>query len=312
VDGFRFDLMALHDVQTMQAAEAAVHAVNPKAIIYGEGWTGGETTLMPPLQATQANIKQVKASEGAIGAVAVFNDAIRDGLKGSVFNAKEQGYISGNVSKGTAWQVVFGLTGGQKNLMVSWSVDDNAVINYMACHDNHTIWDKLLASNPEDSDEVRFEMERLGISAILLGKGVPFFLAGDEILRTKGGDHNSYKSSDAVNNIDWDSYTDGSLQQRMHDLYRDLILLRKQNDFLTKADISCEILEQNVIMIVYELDGETAATAFLNPNDEAVSCALPEGDWGILFSVEAWDPDHSQSVSGSVEVPAKAAVLLVP
>ena len=100
VDGFRFDLMALHDVETMQAVETAVHTINPKAMIYGEGWTGGTTTLMLPFQASQANIKQVTASGDAIGAVAVFNDSIRDGLKGSVFDSKEKGYISGNVSKG--------------------------------------------------------------------------------------------------------------------------------------------------------------------------------------------------------------------
>ena len=312
VDGFRFDLMALHDVQTMQEIEAAVHAINPKAIIYGEGWTGGDTPLRDGERANQANIHNVTPTGEGIGGVAVFNDAIRDGLKGSVFNEKDQAYVNGKANASNAAQVIFGIQGGIKSSGASWYVEDNGLINYVACHDNHTIWDKLLASNPDASDEERFEMNRLAISAIMLGKGVPFFLAGEEILRTKGGDHNSYKSSDAVNNIDWDSYAEGSMEMRMHDLYRDLIALRKANPFLTKANVSCEILEQNVIKIVYELDGKTAAAAFLNPNEEAVSCELAEGDWAILFSAETWDPDLNEHASGSVEVPAKAAVLLVP
>ncbi|MBO6060624.1 MAG: type I pullulanase, partial [Clostridia bacterium] len=112
LDGFRFDLMALHDVETMQAVEQAVHAINPHALIYGEGWTGGTSTLRENLRASQANITKIVPSEGAIGGVAVFNDTIRDGLKGSVFNAKDCGYISGKATVGTANSVIFGLTGG--------------------------------------------------------------------------------------------------------------------------------------------------------------------------------------------------------
>ena len=178
VDGFRFDLMALHDVETMQAVEAAVHEVNPNAILYGEGWTGGTSALVEGFRASQANIRKVTPSEGAIGGIAVFNDGIRDGLKGSVFDSKEKGYISGNNSKGNAEKVVFGLTGGTKSKIVSWFVKDNAVINYMACHDNHTLYDRLLASNGDDSEETRLQMNRFGISIIMIGKGTPFFLAG--------------------------------------------------------------------------------------------------------------------------------------
>ena len=309
VDGFRFDLMALHDVQTMQEAEAAVHAVNPKAIIYGEGWTGGETTLMPLQQATQANIKKVKASEGAIGAVAVFNDAIRDGLKGSVFNVKEQGYISGNVSKGTAWQVVFGLTGGQKNLMVSWSVDDNAVINYMACHDNHTLYDRLLASNPDDTPEARLKMNRFGISIVMIGKGIPFFLAGEEMLRSKGGDSNSYKSSDEVNNIRWDDLVPGSDVAAMRDFYRGLIRIRKQNPFLTKADLECAVLDDCSIEMRWTEDGKLVAYALVNPG-ETRKAALPEGEWEALLLNEMIEPDSMQPLMGEVTVEGRTVLLL--
>ena len=299
IDGFRFDLMALHDVETMQAIEEAVHAINPKAIIYGEGWTGGTSALNANLQATQANISQITPSGEGIGAVAVFNDAIRDGLKGSVFNAKDQGYINGKASAATAAQVIFGIQGGLKSAGANWSVDDNMVINYMACHDNNTIWDKLLASNPDASDEERYAMNRLGEEILFLGKGTPFMLAGEELLRTKQGDHNSYKSSDAINNIDWDSLTEGSLPMRMHDFMKQLIALRKANAFFTQGEPECEVLENNVIRVVWTLDGKTVAAALINPNDEAVPAELPEGDgWKPLFTGET----SSESEVGAKDV----------
>ena len=260
IDGFRFDLMALHDVDTMQAIEQAVHEINPKAILYGEGWTGGTSPLNDNLKANQANIRKVEATGAGIGAVAVFNDAIRDGLKGSVFDAKDQGYINGKANKGTADKVIFGIMGGVKSSGASWSVDDNMVVNYMACHDNNTIWDKLLESNPEASDEERYAMNRLGEEILMLSKGIPFMLAGEEFLRTKQGDHNSYMSSDEINNLDWDSLVPGSLQMRMHDLMKELIALRKANAFFTQGEPACEVLDNNVIRVVWTMDGETTCS----------------------------------------------------
>ena len=309
VDGFRFDLMALHDVKTMQTVEEAVHAVNPRAILYGEGWTGGTSTLNQNFQANQANIRQVTASEGAIGAIAVFNDSIRDGLKGSVFNAKEKGYISGNVSKGTARQVAFGLTGGAKSKTVSWYVKDNAVINYMACHDNHTLYDRLLASNPEDPEEERLKMNRFGISIIMIGKGVPFFLAGEEMLRSKGGDSNSYKSGDEVNNLRWDDLTPGSEVMNMRDFYRALIALRKANSFITAGDAECEVLDDNAIEMRWTQDDKLTAWALVNPGAER-TVTLPEGEWQILLLNETADPEGTQTLSGTVDIQGRTVLLV--
>ena len=310
VDGFRFDLMALHDIETMQVVEEAVHAVNPKAIIYGEGWTGGTTPLNPNLQANQANIKQVKPSEGAIGAVAVFNDSIRDGLKGSVFNAKEKGYISGKVSKGLASQVVFGLTGGEKNKAVSWSVKDNAVINYMACHDNHTLYDRLLSSNGDDPEAERLKMNRFGASIIMIGRGIPFFLAGEEMLRSKGGDSNSYKSSDEVNNIRWDDLTPGSEVMNMRDFYRSLIRIRKENSFITAGEIGCEVLDDCSIEVRWTQDGKLTAYAFINPGADR-QVTLPEGEWEALLLNEMIEPDSVQPISGTITVQGRTVLLLI-
>ena len=309
VDGFRFDLMALHDLETMQAVEAAVHAVNPKAILYGEGWTGGSTPLNENKRASQSNIRKVTASEGAIGAVAVFDDAIRDGLKGSVFNAREKGYISGSFTKTTAWQVVHGLTGGQKNPAVSWSALNNGVVSYMACHDNHTIFDRLNNSNPENTPEERLKMNRFGISIIMIGKGIPFFLAGEEMLRSKGGDSNSYKSSDEVNNIRWDDLVPGSDQMDMRNFYRALIALRKQNRFITEDEIACDVLDNGAIEVRWTKDEKLTAWAFINPMAEK-QVTLPEGNWRALLLNEAVEPDAMQSLSGTVSVEGRTVLLL--
>lgn len=303
IDGFRFDLMGLHDIDTMQAIEQAVHAINPQAILYGEGWTGGTSTLNPNLMATQANIHKVTASEGAIGAVAVFNDAIRDGLKGSVFDAKAIGWISGDASKLNANKVLFGVTGGNNTIGVSFKVNDALLINYMSSHDNRTLWDILKNGVPDASDEQLIEMNRLGATLVLLGKGTPFMLAGEEMLRTKGGDENSYKSSDAVNNLDWDVLTPHSNAYETVKYYAYLIELRKTYDWIRNGEVTGEVVDGNALAVTYTMDGKAKGYLVANPTDGELTLPLPEGTWtGLLNTTDTF--------TGSVTVPAKTAILL--
>jgi len=303
IDGFRFDLMGLHDVDTMQQIEKAVHRIDPEAILYGEGWTGGTSPLRENLRAVQANIHEVKASEGAIGGVAVFNDAIRDGLKGSVFDAKAKGWISGNVSKTTANQVLFGVTGGDHATGASWKVDDALMINYMSSHDNRTLWDILKNADPNATVEQRLQMNRLGASLVLMSKGTPFFLAGEEMLRTKGGNENSYNASDAVNNIDWEALTPDSDAYAMMLCYQQLIALRKANPWLYNGTVAGEVLEGNAIAAAYTLDGQLVGYLVANPADTPMTAALPEGTWEALWGAAG-------EFSGSIAVAGKTAVLL--
>ena len=274
IDGFRFDLMALHDIDTMQAIEQAVHAINPQAIIYGEGWTGGTSALNPNLQATQANIRKVVASEGAIGSVAVFNDAIRDGLKGSVFDAKGAGYSNGKIGKMTAQQVIFGLQGGVSGAGASWHVN------------------------------------RFGAAIVMISKGTPFFLAGEEMLRTKQGDHNSYASSDAINNIDWEALTPDSAEWEMVGFYRALIELRRSNEFLTTCDVKAELLGDYSIFLTYSFHGTPQAYAVINPNAAPMSFDLPDGSFTVLLNGDTVTPTGGGSLSGTVEVPAQGVLLV--
>ena len=302
IDGFRFDLMGLHDVDTMQAIEKAVHKLNPQAILYGEGWTGGTTPLNENKRAVQANISKVKASEGAIGGVAVFNDAIRDGLKGSVFDAKAKGWISGNVTKDGANRVLFGVTGGN-HTGASWKVDDALMINYMSSHDNRTLWDILKNADPNATVTERLAMNRLGASLVLMSRGTPFFLAGEEMLRTKGGNENSYNASDAVNNIDWAALAPDTDAYAMMLYYRDLIALRKANPWLYNSTVTGEVLEGNAVAASYTEDGKLVGYLVANPDDKPMTATLPAGDWTALWGAEG-------DCTGTLTVPAKTAVLL--
>ena len=314
LDGFRFDLMALHDVATMQAVEEAVHAVNPKALIYGEGWTGGSTPLRDNFKADQKNIRQVTASENAAGSVAVFNDAIRDGLKGSVFDPKDTGYANGTAARLNAEKVIFGLQGGLKGSAVAWGVKNSMVINYVSSHDNHTLWDKLMLSCPDASDGERLAMNRLCAATVLLSRGTPFFLAGEEMLRTKQGDSNSYKSSDEVNNLDWDSLTPGSPQLAMSEYYRGLIRIRRENAFLTSGDVpECALRDGNVIAVTWRTHGEAVAFALINPGSGEVQAELPDGWSGytVLLENETAVPEGTAAEGSIVRASPKSVTLVV-
>ena len=303
IDGFRFDLMGLHDTDTMQAIEQAVHSIDPQALIYGEGWTGGTSVLRDNRRATQANIREVKASQGAIGGVAVFDDAIRDGLKGSVFDEKAKGWISGSATKTSVSQVLFGLTGGAYSAGANWKVDDALMINYMSCHDNRTLWDILGNVKPALTDEQKLAMNRLGASLVLMSRGTPFFLAGEEMLRTKGGNHNSYNASDAVNNIDWEALTPDSDAYAMMQYYRDLIALRKANPWLYDGAVAGAVLQGNAIAASYSVDGQLVGYLVANPDEKPMTVTLPEGQWAALWGA-------SGDCAGTLTVEGKTAVLL--
>ena len=280
LDGLRFDLMGLHDLQTMQEVESAVHTVNPNAILYGEGWTMG-STIDGSKQANQSNISQITPTGDAIGSIAVFNDAIRDGLKGSVFDARSKGYISGE-TKANLIKVMFGVNGGAVS-GTTWRVTDSMVINYMSAHDNNTLWDKLLLSNPNNSDDDRNKMNNLGAAIIMVSKGTPFWQAGEEMLRTKGGDENSYKSSDAVNNIDWSVLKSGSREYETMLYYKGLIEMRKVYGIFTDnaTVITHEELGSGILVITYDDGNGGKAMVVVNPHNTNLPCTI-EGEWNLV------------------------------
>ena len=309
LDGFRFDLMGLHDLATMQKVENAVHAINPEAIIYGEGWTMG-STIDGSAMANQSQISKIEPLEGAIGGIAVFNDAIRDGLKGSVFNVTTKGYISGN-GAGSFPSVLFGIRGGS-GAGASWKVNDSMVVNYMSAHDNNTLWDKLQLSNGDDSVEARLAMNRLGATILMISKGTVFFQAGEEMLRTKGGDENSYKSSDAVNNIDWSVLKEGSDQYEMMLYYKHLINVRKTYSIFTTVNTAVSATQKEQGRAVITIDNHIGGKALVitNPTAEAMTYTL-NGSWNLVVNGVDAMVDGSVVCSGEITIPANSAIVLV-
>ena len=309
LDGFRFDLMGLHDLATMQEVENAVHAINPEAIIYGEGWTMGSTIDGSPM-ANQGQISKIEPLEGAIGGIAVFNDIIRDGLKGSVFTATSKGYISGN-GNGSFPSVLFGIKGGA-GTGFSWEVKNGMVVNYMSAHDNNTLWDKLILSNKDNTVEERLAMNRLGATLLMISKGTVFFQAGEEMLRTKDGDENSYKSSDAINNIDWSVLKEGSNEYEMMRYYQELIRVRQEYAiFRTLNTAVIDNTSYGEGRAAITLDNHSGGKALIvsNPTGEAMTYNV-SGNWHMIVNgVDVMDAP--EAVTGSITVPAYTAVVFV-
>ena len=301
--------MGLHDLETMQEVEAAVHTIDPEAIIYGEGWKMG-ATIDGSKMANQTNIKDIEITNNAIGAIAVFNDAMRDGLKGSVFESDSKGYISGK-GKANLAKVIFGIKGGDA-LSQGWIVKDARVVNYMSAHDNNTLWDKLELSNGSDSIETRLAMNRFGATLLMVSKGMTFFQAGEEMLRTKDGDENSYKSSDEINNIDWSVLCEGEMQYEMMLYYKGLIEMRKT--FGIFSNNSATVTESSIIdgrcSITID-DGEGGTALILsNPTPAEMTFTL-EGDWYVIVDGVSVNLDADTLVSGNIYIPAYSAMVLV-
>jgi pullulanase len=308
--------MGLHDLETMQEVENAVHGVNSNAIIYGEGWTMGNT-IDGSAQANQTQIGKIKPLEGAIGGIAVFNDAIRDGLKGSVFMTESKGYISG-AGAGTFPGVLFGIRGGS-GTGAGWKVNNSMVVNYMSAHDNNTLWDKLAISNGDDSIEDRLAMNRLGATILMCSKGAVFFQAGEEMLRSKPKgdgtfDENSYKSSDEINNIRWDVLKEGNIEYGMVEYYKGLIQMRKEFSIFktNNTAVSGKTITDGGGRATVSIDNHMGGKALMvmNPTGEEMTYTI-DASWNMICNGSVAGAESLGVVSGEITIPAYSAVVLV-
>ena len=315
IDGFRFDLVGLIDTETINAVMEAVHAVRPDVVFYGEGWTlGTEVTKDGYLMTTQNNSTQVPG-------FAFFSDTIRDGLRGSVFNTGERGYVSGASKLENLIENCFIGQAG------TWCTTPAQAINYASCHDNNTLYDRLQLSNPNASQEDLIRMNNLSAAVYMTAQGIPFVHAGEEMLRTKVNadgsfNENSYNSSDEVNNIKWDTLED-EVYADVVDYYKGLIAFRKAHPVLrlTIAEAVAEhvtvvdIEEPNItaFSITGGVEGETADAMYIvfNPNNEAKEITLPEGKWHVCINGEKAGTESLEKVSGTVNVDAISALVLV-
>lgn len=314
IDGFRFDLVGLLDVDTVNEIVEEVHKTHPDVIFYGEGWTMSTNVTKPGVKmATQVNSAETPG-------FAYFNDKIRDSLKGGVFNEMETGYISG--STGSGFEVTRAFTGNS-----GWCGSPAQTINYVSCHDNLTMFDKLQRSRSDASREDLIRMNNLAAAIYMTSQGVPFLQAGEEILRTKpNGDgsfnSNSYNSGDGVNSIKW-STLEQEEYQRVLDYYKGLIAFRKAHSVLRLDDAQAvqehvsqvSDVPQNVLAfdLTGGVEGETAEEMFVifNPNPETAEVNLPAGGWSVYINGEKAGTEPLEGVSGKVSVAPISAMVLI-
>ena len=276
LDGFRFDLMGIHDSVTMNAIREALDKIDPSIIIIGEGWEMS-TPLPEDLKASQRNAQ-------AMPRIAHFNDSIRIAVKGSDFgDEKDRGFISG---KNYLEDLLLRNIKGAMHLSSHSSyVDPEQVIQYVEAHDNLTLYDKLLRSNPDDSEEVRIKRHTLATSIVLLSQGVPFIHGGQEFLRTKAGVANSYQSPDEINQFEWERVT---TYQESVAYVKGLIALRK-SEYLFRLHTHEEIdahftmLSENFNIVAFSLtNSEKKYIVIFNGNRSDTIFRIQKGKYAIL------------------------------
>ncbi len=317
IDGFRFDLVGLLDIDTVNEIVTEVHKTHPDVIFYGEGWSmNTDVTKENIVMATQ------QSSEKTPG-FAYFNDNMRDGLKGSVFNTAETGWASGSKNKESQMTNSF-------MARETWSKNPAQVVQYASCHDNNTLFDRIATARTDLDRAAWIKMSNLSAAFYLTSEGVPFMQAGEEILRTKvkedgSFDSNSYSSGDEINCIKWETLDDPEYRENL-EYYKGLISFRKAHGLLRLSDTAevekrvtaIDGLDKNVV--AFRMDNtdhavanETADEILLafNPNDDATTISLPEGTWSVCVKGTKAGVEALEDVSGSISVEPISSVVLV-
>ena len=302
IDGFRFDIMALMDGETLMQAREELRKLRPGILLYGEPWAAGPTDFAP--LSDKARIRGT--------GVAAFSDEFRDAIKGD-----RDGGPSGFVQKGARADV---LAKGLAGSIDIWTRDPIDSINYFEAHDNLTAWDKLLQSVPRATDADRRRMMRLATLALLSAQGVPFLHAGQEFCRTKGGNHNSYNAPDSINALDW---TRKARHRSEFEYVRGLIAFRKAHPALrlrTREQVKARVHFDKppaATCVVYriearDLPGEPAQTllVLLNGDTKPHSFPLPPGPWAVHADADRASATPLAQLEGPAPLPSNSGLLL--
>lgn len=336
IDGFRFDLMGVHDIETMQQIRAEVNKIDPSIYIYGEGWSAGSCAYPVDKLAMKANAQQLNG-------IAAFSDDMRDALRGP-FSDDHKGALLAGIP-GEEESLKFGIVGGIAHPQVDmtkvnydkkpWTNNPTEQISYVSCHDDMCLVDRLKASIPSLTDKNIPEKERtaeliridqLAQTAVFTSQGVPFILSGEEMLRDKKGVHNSYNSPDSINHLDWNN-----LQRypQLFTYYKNLILLRKNHPAFRLAtgdkvrqhlaflpavnskDVKQDCLVGFLLKDLQGIDAWKTIVVIYNFNKEAKEMAIPEGNYTIACCNGTIDEAGLGEVSGKeVLVDGQSALIL--
>lgn len=336
IDGFRFDLMGVHDIETMQQIRAEVNKIDPSIYIYGEGWSAGSCAYPVDKLAMKANTQQLNG-------IAAFSDDMRDALRGP-FSDDHKGALLAGIP-GEEESLKFGIVGGIAHPQVDmtkvnydkkpWTNNPTEQVSYVSCHDDMCLVDRLKASIPSLTDKNIPEKERtaeliridqLAQTAVFTSQGVPFILSGEEMLRDKKGVHNSYNSPDSINHLDWNN-----LQRypQLFAYYKNLIQLRKNHPAFRLAtgdkvrqhlaflpavnskDVKQDCLVGFLLKDLQGIDAWKTIVVIYNFNKEAKEMAIPEGTYTIACCNGAIDEAGLGEVSGKeVLVDGQSALIL--
>jgi pullulanase len=285
IDGFRFDLMAIHDQQTMNEISKRLHAIKPDILLHGEGWTAGGSPLAEEKRA-------VKRLAYQLDRIAMFSDEVRDAMKGGWSDEKDNGFVSGKANMEES--IKYGITGAVQHSQIDYTKVNYSkapfakepwqCIVYNECHDNHTLWDRLINSAGSYSEADRKKMYKLAQVIVLTSQGIPFIHAGQEMYRTKRGIDNSYNKPDSINRFDWNRRSEND---EMVEFTKLLIQLRKKYPAFrlnNSKDIASRLQfyqqpDKNVISYtITQADGRQLLV-ILNGNIIPVKATLPAGRW---------------------------------
>jgi pullulanase len=320
IDGFRFDLMGVHDIKTMNAVSDTLHNINPSIVIYGEGWTAGSSPYPEDKRAMKKNVSKLHK-------IAAFSDDIRDGLKGGWSDVKAKGFVSGEPN--SKMSVMFGVVASVKHPQIDyskvadskapWAKQPYGTITYASCHDDNTLFDRLKIENPDASEADLAKMDKLANAIVLTSQGISFLHSGEEVLRTKQLVANSFKSPDNINEIDWSrktKYID------VFEYYKQMIALRKAHPAFRMPTAGMIRRHLHFIetsdpsTIVYQLtdhangDKWNNILVILNGSKDPKTVNIPAGNWTLVSDGDKVD-ETGKLVSGSlVTVPGITAYVL--
>lgn len=323
IDGFRFDLMGIHDIETMNRLREELLKIDPTIFVYGEGWVAADSPLPPEQRAMRDNVSQMEG-------IAVFCDDFRDGVRGSTFDEQNPGYASGNIN-GHYEPVKFGIVGATEHPQVDYNgllyssspyaAAPSQVVNFVSCHDGYTLVDKLKLSVQGDNaaDEL-VPIDKLVHTIMLTSQGIPFIRGGEEVMQDKKGEPNSFRSPDSVNQIDW------SLKARNREFFdylKDLIALRKAHPAFRIPTVDglhqwLHFLDMGDSGVIAYTLGEYAngdewkeiLVAF-NGNRNQADIHIPEQDWVVICRDGEINLDSEEHIGGGdVSMAASSAFIL--
>lgn len=323
IDGFRFDLMGVHDIETMNRLRKELMEIDPTIFVYGEGWVAADSPLPQEQRAVRDNVSQMEG-------IAVFCDDFRDGVRGSTFDEENPGYASGNIN-GHYEPVKFGIVGATEHPEVdyngllyspgSYAAAPSQAVNFVACHDGYTLVDKLkLSVKGDNAAEELVPIDKLVHTILLTSQGIPFIRGGEEIMQDKQGEPNSFKSPDSVNQIEW------SFKTKNKDLFnyiKGLIALRKAHPAFRIPTVDglrqwLHFLDTGDSGVIAYTLGEYAngdewkeILVAYNGNRHQAEINIPEQEWTVICRDGEINLDSQDKIAGgNVQIAASSALIL--